>query len=332
MLTKTYEETKKLLDNFAPIDIKSNISDLDFYSSSNIENNLYDKKRKATFHLDDFSARQFLRKMNPKSNLDFLNDLSPSAKENVVNDIITSYRKDNYSDSFLIRNTNDVSFPNYNSIAFLSSSYKPLNHNRMIDGIKQYSDLPIKSEVNWSYAVVRIPTVQISTHGKGVFAAIEFRNGQLGNLKFQAMMCIYELICSNGATINKGNFNLINAVHLGKNFYWNAGLVVSRYNDMIPKLRERFDSMTAITVKRVKEIVVDRTPVKFRSITKELALEMYNYIIDKDRLIAKNDSSSLWNLVRGITEFSQTKKEYQRFELDEFSNEFADAIIRSYNG
>jgi len=222
--------------------------------------------------------------------------------------------------------------------AFLSDRYQRVDNHHVLGVVlpvlkEHASDLQFHSLAltdTRMYVKAILPTVKSEVNvGEIVEAGIEFRNGEIGNSRFEAWPFMYKLACKNGARFETGGFSKLHIgarAEVSEDVYAMLSDETLRADDHAFLLKVR-DMVTATLTQRSFDKLVDRA----REATKEnitgnpaQAVQVLGDSLgfsDEERgnvlrhLIEGGDLSK-WGVANAITRTAQDLESYDR--SDEF--------------
>ena len=337
VVADTYESILSEAESVVPVDYLHSLKDLDIRVDGvgkrvellNVSKSI---ELSTVLKFDDYSFRQFIKRLHPKSDEEFLDALSWELETNVLEDLlkekIEKSRKEN--PKFLFR-----TYRNSNRIfACLTDGYVPVNHNQLVKGFLNVVDKikavgieqdrgvhkMFQSLINYRTAVVRMPIHKISSDNEGVFTGLEFANAQDGSHRLTIRLMLFELICTNGMIGTTAEFVYLDRAHRGKFKGFDAKDLLEWYDEQRVLMESVYVSLIGVIVKDPFELI-EKLPKRYPIITEEMCLVIDSAL--KKQACVRGNECSAFNIVSAITKASQEFKDERRFQLDNFAYKLA---------
>lgn len=306
-----YEMLREVSESMIPVDTLEFPKNLEYVGKGVVVS----KTTNNEYYNNEHSFNQFVKLLDTRASAPMIQELGESLELDVINKLIKN--KSREYGRILFRNKNVAK--EKETISVQSDKYKVVNHVDLLSTIKNVVDkhnLTFEANLDWDNLNVRIPIMKVADHGQGVFFAIEMFNGQTGKFSTRVNSLLYELICTNGATMNFGNNLFVKQKHMG-----NINLKIDDLRDWsknridyMKKLMPMIFNYKIQDVNKYINELFDASPI----VSKQLAKEMLSYVSTFDKL-APTNQASLWTIIRTLTELSQRRDFNQRLQIDEFA-------------
>lgn len=324
---ESLDDVQDVLTTFTPEDLTIGTSKLRFHYVNDRPGFSIPKRDSTPFLLSDHSFSQFVTNLDRKASPSFIKSLSSDTQERVINELISRTKRP----SLFIRMQPEVVNNAKEVIGVLTDYYQPVNHSKLLSlvpEIQQSKFARIELSASWDYMFLRLPIKAISTEGKGTFFGIQFSNGQTGMYNLSISALIWELICTNGATMRTDHGTFVHRKHMG-----DVSEKLSEFkqwgNDAYKFVNTWYNKTRNLTVPNASAVITD-FPKKYPLITKKLAEEILSYVKHNDTAMRK-DVATAWSISRGITWASQKLKEHHRYDVDGIAFSIIEDLINKKN-
>lgn len=323
---ESFEQARNILEQYKPNDTKVYLGGVHLEMDGNTPIVVAPRAKK-NFALTEPSAyNQFVQMLSKKFSEPALRLLEPKVQERVVNNLIdannSTYKGRNTTALFRTEKEENVQ----RTVAVLTREYKPVNHIDLLNLIQDTTEMSgvgsFFLDVNWHYCVARVPTTKISSEKLGIFAGVQFTNGQTGKVPLEIISMLWEKICTNGMTVSRGKNTLLASRHIG-DVDANVKSLPIWHGEIVSNIKNGYNAVRKISVKNAQQFVSETLPKKYK-ISQDKVKTIHSLLNRNDpNYIGKNETTG-WNVVRAITEASQRSTDFTRYDMDALSSVIAE--------
>lgn len=306
--TGKFEALEKLA-NTRPIDRKVNIKeDLMFDVGTTGTPSVLLKPTGEEYILGKKAYAQLAYFLHPKLHVALLDAMPVTEANSLIN-------------GFINRSNNEVLFrstPNNYTVGVVSKTYKPVNHEILIETIEQVpEEVEFEAFINYETAIIRAAVKKISSEGLGIWSGINFVNGQIGNYALNISALLWEKVCTNGAVITIDKFVYYRGRHT-KHMQMPNGSILSWFTDVSNRVKNIYEEARYVEISRN---YIEKMPKRFSLVTQTLADEYIRYIAMRTHQPSNFENTTLWALMQAVTQTSQRFAPERRLQLDSFISE-----------